>query len=140
MSALGRDRTILLSTTSLPTWAAAAARSPCWMMVRVQFKARPTHCSKAPLGRVFEITVDSVGAERLEAEHEIVSRSITPAGVALRGVAANGLPDGAAAVREPTLEEGYLAFMAARGRTEAAPGRPRASGRRLSAIARPPRL
>ena len=120
MSALGRDRTILLSTHIVADLGGGCGEIALLDDGRVQFQGSPDALLESAVGRVFEITVDSVGAERLEAEHEIVSRSITPAGVALRGVAANGLPDGAAAVREPTLEEGYLAFMAARGRTEAA--------------------
>ena len=40
--------------------------------------------------------------------------------ITLRGVSANGMPDGASPVDAPTLEEAYLAFMAARGRSEAA--------------------
>ena len=56
----------------------------------------------------------------MEADYEIVSRGSDGANVVLRGVAANDPPEGAEIVQTPTLEEAYLAFMAARGRSEAA--------------------
>ena len=50
-----------------------------------------------------------------------MSRSRDGVGIKIRAVAAEGsLPDGAQIVETPTLEEAYLAFMAARGRADAA--------------------
>ncbi|MCE2424388.1 MAG: hypothetical protein J4F45_04675, partial [Pseudomonadales bacterium] len=59
-------------------------------------------------------------AERVESAYEIVSRAVTGTDITLRGVTANGMPDGANPVETATLEEAYLAFMAARGRSDAA--------------------
>ena len=120
MARLGRDRTILLSTHVV-----ADLGGGCQMMAlldrgQVVFQGSPDDLLRPAVGRVFEIEVSASAADQLEANYEIVSRSATPQGVTLRGVAANGLPDGAAAVESPNLEEAYLAFMAGRGRTEAA--------------------
>ena len=120
MARLGRDRTILLSTHVV-----ADLGGGCQMMAlldrgQVVFQGSPDDLLRPAVGRVFEIEVSTSAADQLEANYEIVSRSATPQGVTLRGVAANGLPDGAVAVESPNLEEAYLAFMAGRGRTEAA--------------------
>ena len=120
MARLGRERTILLSTHVV-----ADLGGGCQMMAlldrgQVVFQGSPDDLLRPAVGRVFEIEVSASAADQLEANYEIVSRSATPQGVTLRGVAANGLPDGAAAVESPNLEEAYLAFMAGRGRTEAA--------------------
>ena len=120
MARLGRDRTILLSTHVV-----ADLGGGCQMMAlldrgQVVFQGSPDDLLRPAVGRVFEIEVSTSAADQLEANYEIVSRSATPQGVTLRGVSANGLPDGAAAVESPNLEEAYLAFMAGRGRTEAA--------------------
>jgi hypothetical protein len=60
-------------------------------------------------------------AQPIESRYEIVSSSVSDGRVTLRGVTADGqIPRSATPVAEPNLEEGYLAFMAARGRTSAA--------------------
>ena len=69
---------------------------------------------------MFELTAPADRAAQVEQDYEIVSRTAIAEGVSLRGVTANGLPDGATAVESPTLEEAYLTFMAARGRSDAA--------------------
>ncbi len=67
------------------------------------------------------MTAAAADAEAIESRHEIVSSSVSAGQVTLRGVAGGEpLPPAAAPVAEPTLEESYIAFMAARGRTEAA--------------------
>jgi hypothetical protein len=72
-------------------------------------------------GRVFQVTVDRAGSAAVEEGYEIVSRVRDGELTRVRAVSRDGrLPDGAEAVEAPTLEEAYLAFMAARGRPEAA--------------------
>ena len=129
MARLGRDRTILLSTHIVADLGGGCAEIALLDDGRIEFQGAPAALLRQAVGRVFEITVDAQAAERLETEHEIVSRTATAGSITLRGVASNGLPEGAASVDTPTLEEGYLAFMAARGRTEAArEGQEQASG------------
>ena len=129
MARLGRDRTILLSTHIVADLGGGCAEIALLDDGRIEFQGAPAALLRQAVGRVFEITVDAQAAERLETEHEIVSRTATAGSITMRGVASNGLPEGAASVDTPTLEEGYLAFMAARGRTEAArEGQEQASG------------
>ena len=120
MARLGRDRTILLSTHIVADLGGGCSQIALLDDGRIEFQDSPEALLERAVGKVFEVTVDAQAAERLEADYEIVSRSANATGVTLRGVSANGLPEGATPVATPTLEEGYLAFMAARGRTEAA--------------------
>lgn len=120
MARLGRDRTILLSTHIVADLGGGCSEIALLDGGRIEFQASPDALLQRAVGRVFEVTVGTDAAERLEQDYEIVSRTVTPSGVTVRGVSADGLPDGASPVAKPTLEEGYLAFMAARGRTDAA--------------------
>ena len=120
MTRLGRDRTILLSTHIVADLGGGCQEMALLDGGRVVFQGPPSELLERAMGRVFEITAEAAVAERVEGEYEVVSRSSGADGVTLRGVTANGMPDGASAVDTPTLEEAYLAFMAARGRSEAA--------------------
>ena len=120
MADFGRDRTILLSTHIVADLGGGCRQIALLDDGRIEFQDSPEALLEQAVGRVFEVTVGSEAAERFEMDYEIVSRSASASGVTLRGVSANGLPEGATPVATPTLEEGYLAFMAARGRTEVA--------------------
>jgi ABC-type multidrug transport system ATPase subunit len=86
------------------------------------FRGSPAELVAGAAGRVFEVTVGAGRqAELLAQGFEEISTRPEGAGVTVRGVAPDeALPDGARAVEQPTLEEAYLAFMAARGRAGAA--------------------
>jgi hypothetical protein len=59
--------------------------------------------------------------DSVENEYDVVSSTVDGGRVKLRCVATSGhLPDGASPIAEPTLEESYMAYMAARGRSAAA--------------------
>ena len=120
MGRLGRDRTILLSTHIVANLGGGCQAMALLDRGEVVFEGPPDDLLRRAVGHVFEIEVSAEAADRVETEYEIVSRNATPQGVALRGVTASGLPEGAAPVESPTLEEAYLAFMASRGRSEAA--------------------
>jgi ABC-2 type transport system ATP-binding protein len=121
MSGLGRDRTILLSTHIVADLGAGCREIALLDGGRVVFQGPPSGLLGQAAGRVFEVTVSKSEAEAIERHHEIVSSSVAGGQVTLRGVAVDGqLPPSATAVAEPNLEEAYLAFMAARGRTSAA--------------------
>ncbi|MDE0009163.1 MAG: hypothetical protein OXS50_12885, partial [Gammaproteobacteria bacterium] len=85
----------------------------------VVFKGTPGELVQQARGKVFETKASAAEAERIETQHEVVSRRVVQGGVELRFVAADA-PTGTTPVTSPTLEESYLAFMAARGRSEAA--------------------
>ena len=120
MGRLGRDRTILLSTHIVANLGGGCQAMALLDRGEVVFEGPPDDLLRRAVGHVFEIEVSAEAADRVEAEYEVVSRNATPQGFAMRGVTASGLPEGAAAVESPTLEEAYLAFMASRGRSEAA--------------------
>ncbi len=120
MSDLGRDRTILLSTHIVADLGAGCREIALLDKGRIAFQGPPSDLVARAAGRVFEVVVSATEAEAVELRYEIVSRSGSAAQTTLRGVAeGDDLPEGATAVSEPTLEESYIAFMAARGRIEA---------------------
>jgi len=121
MSALGRDRTILLSTHIVADLGAGCRELAILDAGCIVFQGPPSRLLGLAAGQVFEVTVEMADAEAIESRYEIVSSTVSGGHVTLRGVAEGGqLPPSAAAVAEPNLEESYLAFMAARGRTSAA--------------------
>ena len=121
MSGLGRERTILLSTHIVADLGAGCREIALLDAGRIAFQGSPSRLLGLAAGQVFEVTAAAADAEAIESRHEIVSSSVSAGQVTLRGVAGGEpLPPAAAPVAEPTLEESYIAFMAARGRTEAA--------------------
>ena len=120
MARLGRDRTILLSTHIVADLGGGCQEVALLDAGQIVFQGKPDEFLQQAEGRVFEVTVAAEQAERLETEYEIVSRNASADGINLRGVAANGFPEGATVAQSPTLEEGYLAIMAGRGRSSAA--------------------
>ncbi len=117
---LGRDRTILLSTHIVADLGGGCREISLLDGGSIVFHGAPKTLLDQASGRVFEATTDATGMERMEAAFEIVSRTPAGNGIALRAVTTGEIPEGAAPVERPTLEEAYLAFMAARGRSEAA--------------------
>ena len=120
MARLGQQRTILLSTHIVADLGGGCRSIALLDGGSIVFHGSPEALRQQAVGKVFQLTTDTAQAERVEAEHEIVSRNTGIDGVELRGVAANSLPEGAERVATPTLEEAYLCFMAARGRSAAA--------------------
>jgi ABC-type multidrug transport system ATPase subunit len=121
MSGLGRDRTILLSTHIVADLGAGCRELALLDAGRVVFQGSPSELLGRAAGRLFDVTVPMADAAAIESRHEIVSSSVADGRVTLRGVTADGhVPPSATTVAEPSLEEGYLAFMAERGRTAAA--------------------
>ncbi len=117
---LGQDRTILLSTHIVADLGGGCREITLLDSGGIVFHGPPKALLDQAEGRVFAITTDAAGVERMETAHEIVSRAPADGGVALRAVTRDTIPEGGAPVESPTLEEAYLAFMAARGRSEAA--------------------
>ena len=121
MSGLGRERTILLSTHIVADLGAGCREIALLDAGRIAFQGPPSRLLGLAAGQVFEVTAALADAETIESRHEIVSSSVSDGRVTLRGVTGGEpLPAAATPVAEPTLEESYIAFMAARGRTEAA--------------------
>ena len=121
MASLGQERTIVLSTHIVADLGPGCHDVALIDRGRVVFRGSPAELAESARGRVFEIDLSPGSEDRLGADVEIVARQPHGASLRVRGASASGeLPAGAAPVAEPTLEEGYLVFMARRGRVEAA--------------------
>jgi ABC-type multidrug transport system ATPase subunit len=121
MSSLGQDRTIVLSTHIVADLGSSCNDLALIDGGKIVFRGSPARLMEHARGRVFTITVGAAEEARLEAQCEIVSRLGEGERRRLRAVSRDGsLPPGAEVVADPTLEEAYLAFMAARGRAEVA--------------------
>ena len=121
MAELGQDRVILLSTHIVADLGSGCRELALIDDGKIVFRGAPSELLARAEGRVFETVLPIDGEARLGPNVEIVSRSREGVGVRIRGVSSGAnLPEGASPVSSPTLEEGYLAFMAERGRAEAA--------------------
>ena len=116
MADLGQERTILLSTHIVADLGAGCREIALLDAGKLAFRGSPEELVRQSVGKVFQITVGVGGEERLGPDVEIVARARDGVGTRLRGVTTtDSLPQGAEVVTSPTLEEAYLAFMAARG-------------------------
>jgi ABC-type multidrug transport system ATPase subunit len=121
MTQLGRERIILLSTHIVADLGSGCNDMALIDHGKVEFRGSPAELVTMAKGSVFELTIPREKEADLLAELEIVSRTNTREGIRIRAVNENGgPPEGAIPVDDPTLEEAYLAFMAARGRADAA--------------------
>ena len=85
MGRLGRDRTILLSTHIVADLGGGCQEIALLDDGRIVFQGSPERLLRRAAGQVFEMTVSATDAAKAETEYEIVSRSTTADGVALRG-------------------------------------------------------
>lgn len=121
MADLGRERTVLLSTHIVADLGAACREIAVLDQGEVVFKGAPTALVTDALGQVFEIDIAESELETYEQEYDVVSTTAAAGRILLRCVTGGRVPpDRATIVAEPTLEEGYMAYMSARGRTSAA--------------------
>ncbi|MDA0788811.1 MAG: ABC transporter ATP-binding protein [Proteobacteria bacterium] len=121
ISDLGRDRTILLSTHIVADLGGACREVALLDQGHIIFQSSPADLIREAAGHVFEISVDEQTMDSVENEYDVVSSTVDGGRVKLRCVATSGhLPNGASPIAEPTLEESYMAYMAARGRSAAA--------------------
>jgi len=121
MAELGRDRVIVLSTHIVADLGSGCSDLALIDRGEVVFRGSPAGLVGRARGKVLEVTVPATGEAEVAARMEVVARSASDGRVTLRGVAGSGgPPPEARPVTDPTLEEAYLAFMADRGRVEAA--------------------
>ncbi|MBP7147431.1 MAG: ATP-binding cassette domain-containing protein [Acidobacteria bacterium] len=122
MAELGQERVIVLSTHIVGDLGSGCRDLAIIDAGKVVYRGSPVDLLARARGRVFE-TVVAANREDLGPGYEIVSRATEGVGVRMRAVAAGAaLPPGAEPVADPTLEEAYLSFMAARGRAGVALG------------------
>jgi len=123
MAKLAKDRVIVLSTHIVADLGSGCNDLALIDSGKIVFRGSPAELVARADGRVFELAVPPGGDETRLAGAEIVSRTRDGEGTRIRAVSSDGsLPEGGRPVDDPTLEEGYLAFMAARGRAEAVLG------------------
>jgi ABC-type multidrug transport system ATPase subunit len=121
MANLGQDRTIVLSTHIVADLGSSCHDLALIDTGKIVFRGSPAELMGQAKQRVFEITVPGAGDARLESGYEIVSRMRDGESTRIRAVSRDGgIPEGAEQIADPTLEEAYLAFMAARGRADVA--------------------
>lgn len=122
MARLSQERVILLSTHIVGDLGPGCREIGLIDGGELVFRGSPAELMRRADGRVFEVVVAAGRqADLLTQGYEEISTRPEGVGVRVRGVApGKDLPAGAMAVDKPTLEEAYLAFMAARGRAEAA--------------------
>jgi len=121
MASLGQDRTIVLSTHIVADLGSSCNDLALIDNGKIVFRGSPAELMGQAKERVFEITVPGAGDARLESGYEIVSRMRDGENTRIRAVSRDGgMPEGAEQIADPTLEEAYLAFMAARGRADVA--------------------
>jgi ABC-type multidrug transport system ATPase subunit len=122
MAELSRSRLIVLSTHIVADLGSGCGDLALIDRGHIVFRGSPAQLVDGARGRVFEAEITGPAAQALGPGIEVVSETRNAAGTTrVRAVAGDGaLPAGATAVAAPTLEEGYLAFMASRGRAAAA--------------------
>lgn len=121
MASLGQDRVIVLSTHIVADLGSGCHDLAIIDAGKIVFRGSPADLMSHAKGRVFETTVGVGMEDKLGPDVEIVSRMKEGVGIKIRGVSSGGsLPPDASVIDSPTLEEAYLAFMATRGRAEAA--------------------
>jgi len=117
MARLGEDRVILLSTHIVADLGSGCRDLAIIDRGEIVFRGAPSKLVENARGKVFEKVVAVDAAELADPGFEIVSRTRDGVGIRIRGVAHDGgIPAGGTAVESCSLEEAYLAFMAARGR------------------------
>ena len=120
MAKLGRDRVIVLSTHIVADLGSGCEDLALIDRGKVCFRGSPADLIGQADGMVHEVTIAGPREAELSPDLEIVSRSVHGTDVTLRLVcAAEQAPAGATPGTDVTLEEAYLAFMAARGRAAA---------------------
>jgi ABC-2 type transport system ATP-binding protein len=121
MATLSQDRIIVLSTHIVADLGSSCNDLALIDAGKIVFRGSPAELVSRARNQVFELDVDTSAEADLGPNIEIVSRIREADKTRIRGVSADGkLPAGARPVDNPTLEESYLSFMAARGRVEAA--------------------
>jgi ABC-type multidrug transport system ATPase subunit len=130
MARLGQERTIILSTHIVADLGAGCRDLALLDAGRLLFRGSPVELLEGARGQIFEIPA-APGRGVPEGDFEVVSSSTVSSPTVsssmvggetvYRVVVAKGArPEGAREVESVTLEEGYLAFMTARGRGAAA--------------------
>ncbi|MCY4657413.1 MAG: ATP-binding cassette domain-containing protein [Gammaproteobacteria bacterium] len=122
MTQLGRDRTILLSTHIVADLGSGVSQIAILDDGNISFQGEPTELLNRAQDFVYRIPSSEEGLLSDELDFEIVSREGFDQDATVRVVVddPDAVPSSAEKVNDPSLEEAYLAFMAARGKLSTA--------------------
>jgi ABC-type multidrug transport system ATPase subunit len=125
MAELGRERAIVLSTHIVADLGSGCTDLALIDRGVVRFRGSPATLVERARGRVATFTASATTeVPRLPPGAEVVSRTVDGGNAVFRVVLAEpNLPTGASPASDVTLEEAYLAFMAAEGRADAVAAR-----------------
>jgi len=116
MGQLAKEKTIVLSTHIVADLGSACRDLALIAKGKIVYRGAPEGLLEHAKSRVFEMVLPIDRAEDLGREFEIVSRVRDGVGIRVRAVALHGSPPAdSIPIADPTLEEGYLAFMAEHG-------------------------
>jgi ABC-type multidrug transport system ATPase subunit len=117
MAELGQERVIVLSTHIVADLGSSCRDLALIDAGKIVYRGDPATLVERAKGQVFEKVLPVDGEGSLGKGVEVVSRVREGVGLRVRAVAApERVPADADRIDAPTLEEAYLAFMAARGR------------------------
>ena len=117
MAKMGKERIIVLSTHIVGDLGAGCHDLALIDHGKVEFRGSPEDLMSRAKGIVFEMTLAEGDKSIPEGDFEVVSQEQRLKRTVIRGVSKNGkVPADSVPADNPTLEEAYLAFMAARGR------------------------
>ena len=118
MAKLGKDRIIILSTHIVGDLGSGCHDLALIDRGKVKFHGSPENLIDQAKGTVFEMTLADGDRSIPEGQFEVVSQEQRLKRTIIRAVSKNGeIPENAAPVDNPTLEEAYLAFIATGSRT-----------------------
>ena len=121
MAKIGEDRVVVLSTHIVADLGSGCRDLALIDRGEIVFRGSPARLVELARGRVVETLVAAHADPGAITGLEVVSRVRDGVGIRVRGVVTGErVPEGASVVEDVTLEEGYLAFMASRGRADAA--------------------
>src|SRR5260370_10708487 len=107
LASLTASRIVLLSTHIVGDVEAVASRLVLLRAGQIVADTTPHEVLSRATGQVWEVTVDQVTAQRLQAAHRVTTMISRPTGLYLRLISATR-PHGAAMPAEPNLEEAVL--------------------------------
>ena len=117
MAKLGQERIIILSTHIVADLGAGCHDLALIDHGKVKFRGSPEELMNRSKGIVFKMSVPRSNETELTETLEIISREDTDQSVTIRAVSRDGtLPEGAEPIKDPGLEEAYVAFMVAQGK------------------------
>lgn len=121
MARLGQERIIILSTHIVADLGAGCHDLALIDHGKVKFRGSPEELINRARGIVFKVSMLRSNEPEFTKALEVISREDTEKMVIIKAVSRDGrLPEGAEPIKDPSLEEAYVAFMAVEGKKHAA--------------------